>query len=152
MADTDQRPFRGVVGGGVAGLAMSHAPQRADIDHIVLERRKTIIEPNGACIGLCPQCVRLMEQIGCLDDIEESCSPMDVSYYRLLDGTTTIMNNLFGPIDDRCGYSFMIVERQRLMELLCDHLPSKEYIKTGAGWSASRERRGCSGGVGRRQC
>jgi hypothetical protein len=36
-------------------------------------------------------------------------------------------------IDDRYGYSFMIVERQRLMEILYDQLPSKEYIKTGAG-------------------
>ncbi|KAF2499175.1 FAD/NAD(P)-binding domain-containing protein [Lophium mytilinum] len=127
-----QSPFRViVVGGSISGLTMSHCLQQAGIDHVVLERRSTIIQSNGASINLWPQGLRLMEQLGCLEAIEETCAPMHANYFRRPDGTPTIVSPLFKQIIERHGYGFLVVDREKLLRIIYEHLPSKSYIKGG---------------------
>ncbi|KAF2810454.1 FAD/NAD(P)-binding domain-containing protein [Mytilinidion resinicola] len=92
---------------------MSHCLQRAGIDHVVLERRNTIVRPNGASINLWPQGLRLMEQLGCFS------------------GTPTVVSPLFRQIIERHGYGFLVIDREKLMRIIYDHLPSQSYVRGG---------------------
>jgi len=49
-----------VVGGGVAGLTASHALQKANIDHVVLERHLEPAPPAGASIAIYPHGARIL--------------------------------------------------------------------------------------------
>lgn len=81
-----ERPFRVIIaGGGVAGLAISHALYQAKIDHVVLE--KGIVAPNwGASISLWGNGSRLLSQIGVLDALEAEALPLKILHARKPDG------------------------------------------------------------------
>jgi 2-polyprenyl-6-methoxyphenol hydroxylase-like FAD-dependent oxidoreductase len=99
---TDKRPFRVVVAGaGVAGLVLSNALQRAGIDHVVLEKHKEIVWPSGASIGVWPNGVRLLDQLGCLEAVQDDCAEMTVSYTRNPDGKAVGVSKLFDEIVKR---------------------------------------------------
>lgn len=101
--DTQKRPFRVVVvGAGVAGLVLSNALQRAGIDHVVLEKHKEIVWPSGASIGIWPNGARLLDQLGCLDAVQNACADMTVSYTRGPDGKAVTVSQLFDEITERC--------------------------------------------------
>ena len=98
----EKKPFRAiVVGAGIAGLTMSHALEKAGIDHVVLEKHAKVVHPSGASIGLWPNGIRIMDQIGCLDVIRKQCPPMQTSYNRLPNGSAVITSKLFDEISLR---------------------------------------------------
>jgi 2-polyprenyl-6-methoxyphenol hydroxylase-like FAD-dependent oxidoreductase len=80
------RPFRVIiVGGGVAGLAMSHALLRAGINHVVLE--KGDVAPDwGASISTWGHGSRILSQIGCLEALEAAALPLKLLHTRGTDG------------------------------------------------------------------
>lgn len=77
-----------VVGGGVAGLTASHCLQKAGIDHVVLERRDNVAPPEGASITIYPHGCRILHQIGCLKEVQKTCSPNPLWWMQRPDGTT----------------------------------------------------------------
>ena len=86
MAQNEQprKPFRVlVVGGGIAGLTMSHCLSRANIDHVVLEAYSQVASPKGASIGFWPHGMRILSQIGCANEILDRSVSMQYSYNRL---------------------------------------------------------------------
>lgn len=81
------RPFRViVVGGGVTGLTASHVLSKAGIEHVVLERAQEAAPPSGASIAIYPHGARILEQIGCLDEMLKITTPMDRFVHRRPDG------------------------------------------------------------------
>ena len=97
-----KRPFRViVVGAGIAGLTLSNALQRADIDHVVLEKHKQVVFPSGASIGMWPHGSRLLSQLGCLKGVRNACENMRVSYNRSDDGKAVVTSGLFDEIVKR---------------------------------------------------
>ncbi|KAK2749197.1 putative secondary metabolism biosynthetic enzyme [Myotisia sp. PD_48] len=129
--DSKQRGFRVIVaGGGIAGLAMSHALSKANIDHVVLEKQSQVVYPSGASIGLWPNSMRFLDQIGCLDDIKKICAKMHTSYNRLPNGAPLVVSQLFDMITSRHGYEFLLIERMRFIKALYDNLPDKSKILT----------------------
>lgn len=90
-----------VVGGGIAGLATSHALQLAKIDHIVLESHHEVCSHVGASIGLWPNGIRVLDQMGCWKDIQRHCAPMNDSYNRLPNGSVTSVGRLADMIKER---------------------------------------------------
>lgn len=70
MAGSDK--FRVViVGGGVAGLALANMLEKFDIDYIILEAHGDIAPAVGASIGLFPNGLRILDQIGCYETVLE---------------------------------------------------------------------------------
>jgi 2-polyprenyl-6-methoxyphenol hydroxylase-like FAD-dependent oxidoreductase len=80
------RPFRVIIAGaGAAGLAFTHALQRAGIDHVVLE--KGVVAPDwGASISLWGNGARILHQIGCMDALEAEAPALKMIYVRGPDG------------------------------------------------------------------
>ncbi|KAI9785106.1 MAG: hypothetical protein M1816_000517 [Peltula sp. TS41687] len=125
------RPFRVIVaGGGIAGLAMSHALQLAKIDHVVLEGHSDVRSHVGASIGLWPNGIRVLDQMGCWEQIKSHCAPMNDSYNRLPDGSAVSVSRLADMIKLRHGYDFVVLERQRVVEAMFDKLPDQSKILT----------------------
>lgn len=90
-----QKPFRVIiVGGGVGGLAAAHAFQKANIDHVVLEKG-VIAPPKGASIGIYPHGSRILKQIGCLEAVEAECYPLGKSKNLLPDGRIIASSDFF---------------------------------------------------------
>ncbi|KAK2023617.1 FAD/NAD(P)-binding domain-containing protein [Colletotrichum zoysiae] len=66
-----RKPFKVVVaGGGGAGLTLANMLQEFDIDFVVLEAHGEIAPPVGASIGLFPNGLRILDQIGCYEPIQ----------------------------------------------------------------------------------
>lgn len=102
MGHDGQKPFRVlVVGGGVAGLTMSHCLSRAGIDHVVLEAYPEIVSAKGASIGFWPHGMKILSQIGCWEDIQERSLPMQHSYNRLPSGKPFTATRLWDMIQSR---------------------------------------------------
>lgn len=97
-----ERPFRAiVVGAGVTGLAMSHALQKANIDHIVLERGNEAAPASGASIAMYPHGCRILEQIGCLKAAKASTAPLDRLVNRRPDGSEIAENNFWKYVKEK---------------------------------------------------
>lgn len=97
-----ERPFRAiVVGGGIAGLLMSHALHRAGIDHVLFEKRKDIVAQEGASFGFWPHAARIMDQLGLWTKIQGLCMPMKTSENRACDGSLLQRTQIFEDIGSR---------------------------------------------------
>ncbi|KAI1387203.1 uncharacterized protein F4822DRAFT_444000 [Hypoxylon trugodes] len=59
-----------VVGSGPVGLVAAHALSKAGIDFVVLERRPSVLEDAGASIVLEPRSIRVLAQLGLLDQLQ----------------------------------------------------------------------------------
>ena len=104
MAQNEQprKPFRVlVVGGGIAGLTMSHCLSRANIDHVVLEAYSQVASPKGASIGFWPHGMRILSQIGCANEILDRSVSMQYSYNRLPTGKPLSATRLWDFIQER---------------------------------------------------
>lgn len=58
-----------IVGGGPIGLLAAHSLQLAGIDFVVLEQRACIVEDPGSSIIVWPHTLRVMHQVGILEDL-----------------------------------------------------------------------------------
>lgn len=73
---TEPGGFRVIIaGGGIAGLTLANALEKASIEYILLEARDTITPKAGASIGFFANGGRILDQLGCLEAIEkETCA------------------------------------------------------------------------------
>jgi 2-polyprenyl-6-methoxyphenol hydroxylase-like FAD-dependent oxidoreductase len=58
-----------IVGGGVAGLTLANMLEIFDIDYVLLEAYHDIAPQVGASIGMFPNGLRILDQIGCYEPI-----------------------------------------------------------------------------------
>jgi len=89
MQEVDNsRNFRVIiVGGGIAGLTLANALQHAGIDYLLLEARADIAPQVGASIGLGPNGSRILDQLGCYNDIMALTVPIAYTASHKPDGS-----------------------------------------------------------------
>jgi FAD dependent monooxygenase len=96
-----QKSFRVIIaGGGIGGLAFSLAFQKIGIDHVLLEKGD-IAPPWGASISLWAQGSRILQQLDCLDALQESSLPLKNMVTRTKYGKAFAEANLFELISQR---------------------------------------------------
>lgn len=72
-----------IVGGSIAGLSLALMLERNGIDYLVLEGYPNIAPQVGASIGLLPNGLRILDQLGCCDKaIEMAEYPVKKVYFR----------------------------------------------------------------------
>lgn len=59
-----------IAGGSIAGLTLANILERLGIDYLVLEKYEKIAPDLGASIGIFPNGFRILDQLGCYDDIK----------------------------------------------------------------------------------
>lgn len=66
----ESTPFKVIIAGGsVAGLSLALMLERNGIDFVVLEGYSSIAPQVGASIGMLPNGLRILDQLGCCDDV-----------------------------------------------------------------------------------
>ena len=65
-----------IIGGGIAGLTLANALEKADIEYILLEARDNIAPTVGASIGIFQNGGRIIDQLGCYEAIEKLTIPL----------------------------------------------------------------------------
>ncbi|KAF2137762.1 uncharacterized protein K452DRAFT_329104 [Aplosporella prunicola CBS 121167] len=129
----EDKNFRvAIVGGSIAGLTLALALEKHGIDFVVLEAYPEIASQVGASIAVLPNGFRILDQLGCFEDIMErvNCT-IDNFIIRDLDGSILIhVENLDHHLVQRHGYPMIFFERRMLVEVLYQHIQQKEKVLT----------------------
>ncbi|KKA22709.1 Monooxygenase [Rasamsonia emersonii CBS 393.64] len=103
-----------IIGGGVAGLTLANALEQAGIAYILWEGHDQIAPPAGASLGLMPNGLRILDQLGVVDEVEKQIyteRKVTDEWYRL-------------------GYGGFFLERQCFLEILYQNIKDKTRIHT----------------------
>lgn len=119
-----------IVGGGLAGLATALHLEKLGIDWILIEAHPIIAPELGASIGLAPNGMVILDQLGCLADVEARSTAC--KSVRIHDGASNLLSSFpLDPIRKVHGYDLSFTERRIILEILHDHIKAKEKIFTG---------------------
>ncbi|RGP80702.1 bikaverin cluster-monooxygenase [Fusarium longipes] len=121
-----------IVGGGVAGITLALAFERLEIDYVLFEAHTSLAPSEGASIGLLPNGLRILEQLGVLDEIEQQSVALQRWRHINGDGTLISCTSALGHYPSKIGYGGLFLERQKLLEMMAGHLKNKNAIKTSA--------------------
>ncbi|PWY91990.1 FAD/NAD(P)-binding domain-containing protein [Aspergillus sclerotioniger CBS 115572] len=122
-----------VVGGGVAGLAIALMLEKHGIDYLLLEAYSDIVATVGAGIALSPNGLRILDQLGCYEDILSHSASVDQMHARKPGGEVIwgMEAGLEEGATKRHGYPWVWMDRKSLLEVLYDHIADKSKLLTG---------------------
>ncbi|PYI00408.1 FAD/NAD(P)-binding domain-containing protein [Aspergillus sclerotiicarbonarius CBS 121057] len=121
-----------IVGGGIAGLTLALAFERLGIRYALLEARESL-EPDygaGAGVGLQPNGLRILDQLGLLEEIEQHTLPLETWMSLDANGKLLSTSRTMSLYRSSIGYSIMFVERRKLLQILSSHLKGLGSIQT----------------------
>jgi FAD dependent monooxygenase len=138
-----------IVGGSISGLTLAHCLARANVDHIILEKRAEIAPQEGAFIGIWPNGARILQQLGIYASLERLTAPLSRMHISFPDGFSfssllpkTIHERLYCAhihtseddysdlVDHRFGYPIISLDRQKVLEVLFQSYPTRSNIMT----------------------
>ena len=76
----------GIVGGGVAGLALARMLELSGISYRLWEAHRRFAPPAGASVGVLPNGLRILDQLGMIDSINKYNVKRQVWEHRDADG------------------------------------------------------------------
>ncbi|KAJ5155046.1 orotidine-5'-phosphate decarboxylase [Penicillium coprophilum] len=106
-----------IVGGSIAGLSLAHCLEKANIDFVLLEKKKEIAPQEGASIGIMPNGGRILEQVGLYNRIEELIEPLVKAHVTYPDGFH-FTSRYPALLQQRFGYPLAFLDRQKLLQIL----------------------------------
>ncbi|TKX19870.1 FAD-binding domain-containing protein 47 [Elsinoe australis] len=131
---TKAEGFRAIiVGGGVAGLTLANSLERAGISYLLLEGRDEIAPRVGASIATLSNGARILDQLECWDNVRDSADAIEHFDERLISSGNLLvpLNDLSKLISARTGVSSVLLERQRLLQILYDRIEDQSRIQLG---------------------
>ncbi|KAK0664378.1 FAD-dependent monooxygenase andE [Lasiodiplodia hormozganensis] len=120
-----------IAGGSIAGLVLAITLEKLGIDFLVLEAHPEIAPQVGASIGFFPNGCRILDQIGCYDDLQARLDKggMVDLYFKSPKGVTLDKVELAREhFIARHGYEPVFVDRQMALEVFYDHLRDKSKV------------------------
>ncbi|XRM43813.1 hypothetical protein ABZX51_006968 [Aspergillus tubingensis] len=120
-----------IVGGSIAGLVLANALARQGIDFVVLEARSEAAPCDGAGLCLLSSGARILDQLGMFEDIQYHGGPISVQRIWRDDGQLLGHTDGLALITARQGYPVIFIERQRVLQVLYDHLPDTGHVLLG---------------------
>ncbi|KAI1313426.1 hypothetical protein EDD11_002634 [Mortierella claussenii] len=126
MSRTARKPLVTIVGGGIGGLALANMFEKAGIEYLVLEKASHI-KPLGASLGLDASTLRVIEQLGLLEEFLKVSKPVrQFNFYN-----ETIQS--IGLVDFSCmeeigGYPAVILDRPAFYRCLLKNLPTEKIL------------------------
>ncbi|KAL2019326.1 hypothetical protein VTK56DRAFT_9793 [Thermocarpiscus australiensis] len=125
----NSRPFRViVVGAGLTGLVAANCLQKLGIDNVVLEKGD-IAPPKGG-IAMWPHSLRILYQLGVLDEIKKVSRPTIGFKGNKQDGRPVYDTQMYHCVEENHGVGMWPIERTDLLRILYDNLPHKSCVRT----------------------
>ncbi|KAJ5087968.1 hypothetical protein N7456_011584 [Penicillium angulare] len=123
-----------VIGGGPIGLGAAHALHLAGIDFVVLERRPSIVEDEGAILVVWPHTLRVMHQFGVLKKLIALGGELKHHLSFTVDGYVFNESPRCTQAQEYYGHAPIAFHRAELVKVLYDGLPqvAKEKIITNS--------------------
>ncbi|KAM3547598.1 hypothetical protein MY1884_009509 [Beauveria asiatica] len=120
-----------IVGGGIAGLTLALALERQNVSYVLLECASSLSPDKGASVGLQPNGLRILDQLGLLDEIEKHTGTLQ--RWRHLDGQGALISETksLSYYESLVGYGPLFLERRKLLEIMADGLEDKFSTRTG---------------------
>lgn len=141
----------GIVGGGIAGLSLAKMLEMAGISYFVWEAHGKFAPSVGASLGLTPNGLRILDQLGVVEQISQVAVPHQkwehrdgngnlrailtaIGCYPKLYGCSLFRNVNWASIDIsenqyRLGYESFFTERQRVLQALYDSIEDKSRLQ-----------------------
>lgn len=94
-----------IVGGGIAGLTLALEFERLGIKYALFESHASLYPDEGASIGLQPNGLRILDQLGVFEDIAQHTAPIQDRHLFDEDG------KLLASLSDRRSYVPRSVQR-----------------------------------------
>ncbi|KAF5591742.1 zeaxanthin epoxidase chloroplastic [Fusarium pseudocircinatum] len=122
-----------IAGGGISGLSLANMLEKAGIRYILLESHDEIAPQVGASIGLQSSGLRILDQLGCADELMSLVDiPLNNTYIRYPDGSVIRHHSdVQDELIKRHGYPTIFIDRQMLMKVLYNKLESKASVHPG---------------------
>ncbi|KAF4996969.1 hypothetical protein FGRMN_4187 [Fusarium graminum] len=121
-----------IAGGGIAGLTLANMLERFDIDYLLLEGQNEIAPQVGASIGLLPNGLRILDQIGCYEPIRRFMTPKSNLHVNDQNGRSIFhLPDFLKRLEARHGYPLLFFDRQWLLQVLHANLRDKSKVLTG---------------------
>ncbi|KAL4814755.1 hypothetical protein BDW67DRAFT_186313 [Aspergillus spinulosporus] len=125
-----------IVGGGLAGLTLASALEKANVDFVLLEARGRFDPQVGASIGLNAAAMRILDQLGAAKEIMDHTTPIKMSRVRRSDGKPVMPPAFTFPIlkasrieaISRFGYGACFLDRQRALMALIGSISQKDKM------------------------
>ncbi|KAH8690634.1 hypothetical protein BGW36DRAFT_411451 [Talaromyces proteolyticus] len=127
------KPFKVlIVGASVAGLSLALMLEKNGIEFVVLEAYPDIAPQIGASIGLLPNGLRILDQLGCYDAVMEKAEfPVTETVFRDSRGRPFASIKDFGSVlTERHGYAMLFLDRQMLIQILYSAIQGKSKVFT----------------------
>ena len=150
------KPFKAIIAGGsIAGLSLALMLEKNGIDFVVLEAYPSIAPQAGASIGVLPNGLRILDQLGCCDDVVDMAEyPVEKVLFRNSTGTPfwsledfgrdmvdwyVIFPAIFELVSGitfayaySCshGYPVVFLDRRMLIQILYDKIGDKSKVLT----------------------
>ncbi|KAL7267106.1 hypothetical protein RUND412_010322 [Rhizina undulata] len=101
-----------IAGGSITGLTLAHTLDRAGVDFVVLEGHEEIAPQVGASIAVFPNGIRILDQLGIWNDINDVIEPVQRSNFRDSEGKSflkfgsgrmlqTVLEGLYRNVKDK---------------------------------------------------
>ncbi|EKG12549.1 Monooxygenase FAD-binding protein [Macrophomina phaseolina MS6] len=117
-----------IVGASIAGLTMANLLQKLGIEFVVLEAYGTVAPQLGASIGLHPHGLRILDQVGCYENILEFAANADKTTVRDETGRVLFSHKIARLVKERHGYPTIFLERRSTIQVLYDHIQDKSKV------------------------
>jgi 2-polyprenyl-6-methoxyphenol hydroxylase-like FAD-dependent oxidoreductase len=112
-----------IAGGGIAGLTLANALQHAGIDYLLFEARDEFAPQLGASIGIGPNGGRILDQLGCYEDVMANTVPLDYTSSRNSEGGyIRPKTDGFRLVQARSNYCMCFLDRQTVLRILAKHV------------------------------
>ncbi|KAI1126484.1 FAD-dependent monooxygenase [Nemania abortiva] len=132
MAEHKQRYEVIIAGGGIAGVTLALMLEKLGITYILLEGRDTLESDRGAGIGLQPNGLRILDQLGLVEDIERATVPLETWFSYDAEGNLMSASSAMRQYRDRIGYPVAFIERPKLLPIMTRRIQRLDCIKTSA--------------------
>ncbi|KAJ5779108.1 hypothetical protein N7457_006828 [Penicillium paradoxum] len=116
-----------IAGGSLVGLGLALALERAGIEYELFEKGEFATQ-LGASIGIHPQTIRILEQLGVWEDIEKQVVPLQHRNHYDGNGHCFEESHVLVEIQEILKRPIIFVERCKALEALYNHVKDKSKL------------------------
>ncbi|KAJ5233819.1 monooxygenase [Penicillium citrinum] len=119
-----------IAGAGLAGLTLALTLERIGVDYVLLEAYSDIVTRAGAGICLLPNALRILDQLGCYEDLVSRVKQgVENINIRKSDGESMKPSSGWWKFHiQRYGYGFHWCDRTTVLEVLYENVKDKSKV------------------------